>query len=199
MLLRESKNIVGRNAINNFGRSQTVDLLFEDVFEPLLGVRERSFHAFALVQTLHDFGNVQARFHVQVNKGLVRVIKASGIFFFQKRYHLRHSCFRRKDLVRALWRDVVEDVLLVCRVKIVCQLTFQPQELFDGIIEYNFIKQFSVKVLCLAFSGILVITAIAQKTELLQRDAGDFLKNFIGNDLVEVGKSGILCAIGHQK
>ena len=44
-----------------------------------------------------------------------------------------------------------------------------------------------------------VLKAIAQETELLQRDAGDFLENFIGNDLVEVGKSGILCAIGHQK
>ena len=199
MLLRESKNIVCRNAIDNFRRGQTIDLLFKDVFQPLLGVRECGFHTLALIQALHDFGNVQTRFHVQVNEGLVRVVKAAGIFFFQKRYHLGNSCFRRKDLVCALRRDVVEDVLLICRVKIVCQLMFQPQELFDGIIEYDFIKQLSVKVLCLACGGILVIAAIAQETELLQRDAGDFLENFIWNDLVEVGKGGILCAVGHQE
>ena len=41
MLLRESKNIICRNAIDNFGRGQTIDLLFKDMFQPLLGVRER--------------------------------------------------------------------------------------------------------------------------------------------------------------
>lgn len=145
MLLRESENIVGCNTIDNFRRSQTVDLLFKDMFQPLLGVRERGFHALALIQALHDFGNVQTRFHVQVNEGLVRVVKAAGIFFFQKRYHLCNGCFRRKDLVRALRRNVVEDVLFVRWVKIVCQLAFQPQELFDGIIEYDFIKQLPSK------------------------------------------------------
>ena len=50
-----------------------------------------------------------------------------------------------------------------------------------------------------ACGGILVIAAIAQEPELLQRDAGNLLENFIGNDLVKVGKGGILCTVGHQE
>lgn len=73
MLLRESENIVCRNAIDNFGRGQTVDLLFKDMFQPLLGVRECGFHMRSAIG-LPKSGPVGNLTHILENNGIMVVL-----------------------------------------------------------------------------------------------------------------------------
>ena len=53
--------------IDDFGRSQPIHLLFENVAQAFFGVRELLLHLLALIQPLDDFRDIKARFHIEVN------------------------------------------------------------------------------------------------------------------------------------
>ena len=53
--------------IYDFRWSKSVHLLFKDVFQTFLIFWESLFHLIALVQPLHNFGNIQTRFHTKDN------------------------------------------------------------------------------------------------------------------------------------
>ena len=84
---------------------------------------------------------------------------------------------RGKDLVGFLGRDVIEDILGAALVKVIRQFDLQVQKLLHRIVKHHRVEQVACKMLLLSSGLVDVRPAVPQKTELLQRDAGDLLKD----------------------
>lgn len=77
---------------DDFSWSQPIDLFLKDMAKAFFRVRELFLHSLTLIQALDDFRDVQTRLHIEVDKGLVRVIEASWILLFQHIHHLLDHC-----------------------------------------------------------------------------------------------------------
>ena len=55
-----TENVVRCDLIDNLGRCDSKDLLFEDMIEPLAAVGEKPVHPLAVVEAFDDFSNVEA-------------------------------------------------------------------------------------------------------------------------------------------
>ena len=105
--------------IYDFRRCKSIHLLFKDMLQAFLIVRELLFHFVTLVQTLYDLCNIQAGFHVQINKCLIRHIKAPRILLLQHIHHFLNHCLRCKYLVGFLRWNIIKYILYALFVKII--------------------------------------------------------------------------------
>ena len=197
--LCKAQNIADGNAVDDLGRRKPIDLLCKNMFQPLVIVRESLPHLLAAVEPLDDFGDVQTGLHVGVEKGLGGVIEAAGVFLLQQIHHLFHHPFGGEDLVGFLGRDVVEDILGAALVEVIRQLDLQVQKLLHRIVKHHGVEQMTGKVFLLPGGLVEVGTAVPQKAELLQRDAGDLLKDLVRDDLVKIRQCHGLVAVGHEE
>ena len=97
--------------IDDLSWSKPIYLMLKDVLQPLCFVRECLFHAVAVEQSLHNLGYIETRLHIQVSKGLARIIETTGILLLQHIDHLLHNTLGREDLIGLLRRDIVENIL----------------------------------------------------------------------------------------
>ena len=104
--------------IDNFRRSLSIYLLFKDMFQTFFTVRELLFHLIALVQPLHNLCNIQTRFHIQINKGLIWHIKATRILLFQHVHHFLNHCPLCEYLICFLWWNIIKYVLYALFIKL---------------------------------------------------------------------------------
>ena len=169
------------------------------MFQPGVIVREGLPHLLAAVKALDDFRNVQAGLHVGVQEGFAGVIEAAGVFLLQQIHHLFHHPLWGEDLVGFLGRDVVEDILGAALVKVIRQLDLQVQEFLHRIVEHHRVEQMTCKMLLLSGGLVKVGSAVPQKAELFQRDAGDLLKDLVRDDPVKVCQCHGLVAVGHEE
>ena len=154
--IAESEDIAQADAVNDFGRSAAEDLLCKDVVQPLRVVGEQRRHASALVKAGDDFGDIHARLHIEVGKCRVRVVKAARIFLFQPVHHILHDFLGREYLIGALRRDIVKNVALVIRLKIVRKLRALFHEFLHRVIEYDLVKQMPEKeILFVTFCSVV--------------------------------------------
>lgn len=154
--IAESEDIAQADAINNLGRSAAEDLLCKDVVQPLRVVGEQRRHASALIKAGDDFGDIHARLHIEVGKCRVRVVKAARIFLFQPVHHILHDLFRCEYLIGSLGRDIVKNVALVIRLKIIRQLRALFHEFLHRVIEYDLVKQMPEKeILFVTFCSVV--------------------------------------------
>ena len=135
-------------------------------------------------QAFDNFSEIQPGFHVQIGKGVCRIVENAGIFFFQRIQHQLHHFARRKNLAGFLRRDIVKNIFGLIFVKIISQRCPPVQEFLHGFIEYRFIKE---------------PVFIAQQAELRQGNARYFGKDGIIKRLVEICQCRIRRAISHQK
>lgn len=157
--------------IDDFCWSQSIDLFLKNMAKAFFRVRELFLHSLTLIQALDDFRDVQTRLHIEVDKGLVRVIEASGILLFQHIHHLLDHCLRGEDLVGLLRGDIVEDVLDTLFIKVIRQLFLEPKEFLHRVIEYDRVKEIARKLLFLPCLSVLVFTAVTEEPELVKGDA----------------------------
>ena len=108
--------------IYDFRWSKSVHLLFKDVFQTFLIVWELLFHLIALVQTLHNFGNIQTRFYIQINKCLIRHIKTARILLLQHVHHFLDHCLWCKYLIDFLRWNIIKYILYTLFIKIIGNL-----------------------------------------------------------------------------
>ena len=73
--LCKTQNVTDGNAVDDLGGRKAIDLFCEDMFQPLVVVREAAAYFLAAVKALDDFRNVQAGLHVGVQEGLAGVIE----------------------------------------------------------------------------------------------------------------------------
>ena len=175
----ESKNGIGCYQVDDPCRGHAVHLFCQDVTNALRAVRVQGFQLFAAEQAFHDFRDVKAGFHIQVCKGLVRVVEAAGILLFQLIDHFLYHPFGGEDLIGFLWGNVVEYVFILRLVKVVGKLQLLFPELRDGIIEHDLIKQMSCEVLRLAGFFIDIVSAVAQEadaaSEIFRRSCSQYV------------------------
>lgn len=196
--LCKAQNVADGNTVDDLGRGKPIDLLGKDMFQPGVIIREGLPHLLAAVKALDDFRNVQTGLHVGVQEGLARVIEAAGVFLLQQVYHLFHHPLGSEDLVGFLGRDVIEDILGAALVKVICQPDLQVQELLHRIVKHHRVEQVACKVLLLSGGLVDVRPAVPQKAELLQRDAGDLLKDLVRDDPIKIRQRHGLVAVGHD-
>lgn len=173
----KAQNVADGNAVDDLGGRKAIDLFCEDMFQPLVVVREAAAYFLAAVKPLDDFRDVQAGLHVGGEEDLVRVIEAAGVLLFQQIHHLFYHPLWGEDLVGFLRRDVVKDILGAALVEVIGQFHLQGKELLYRIIEHHRVEQMPVKVLLFAGGLVGVGPAVPQEAELFQRDAGDLLKD----------------------
>ena len=145
------------------------------MLQSLVLVREDFFHSFALKKAFHNLGRIKSGFHVEVNEGFIRIIKASWIIFFKFIYHFLNDPFWSEDLVIFLRRDVVEDIALDLLIKVIAEFLLLYEKASNGIIEDNRIKDISFEVSGFTCLFIDIVPAIAKETELIQSDAVDLV------------------------
>ena len=162
-------------------------------------VRELFLHSLTLIQALDDFRDVQTRLHIEVDKGLVRVIEASGILLFQHIHHLLDHCLRGEDLVGLLRRDIIEDVLDTLFIEIIRQLFLEPKEFLHRVIEYDRVKEIARKLLFFPCLSVLVLTAVTEEPELVKGDACHLKEHRIRDNGIEGCQRNGIIAIGHQE
>lgn len=97
-----SEDVVGRDLIDNLGRRDAIHLVFEDMRQTDMVIREVAAHCLAVVQALDDFGDIHARFHVQVGERVRRIVEAAGVLLLEHVDHLHHDFARGENLVGLL-------------------------------------------------------------------------------------------------
>ena len=199
MIPCKAQNVADGDAVDDLSGRKPIDLFGKNMFQPRVIVREGLPHLLAAVEPLDDFRNVQTGLHVGVEECLAGVIEAAGVFLLQQVHHLFHHPLGGEDLVGFLGRDVVEDILGAALVKVIRQLDLQIQKLLHRIVEHHGVEQVAGKVLLLAGGLVAVGAAVPQKAELLQRDAGDLLKDLVRDDLVKIRQRHALVAVGHEE
>lgn len=167
-ILIKTEDIRQCNVVDDFSWGQPIDLFLKDMAKPFFRVRELFLHSLTLIQALDDFRDVQARLHIEVDKGLVRVIETAGVLSFKHIHHLLDHCLRGEDLVGLLRRDIVEDVLDALFVKVIRQFFLEPKEFLHRIIEYHRVKEVPGKFLFLPCLSVLVLTAVTKEPELVK-------------------------------
>ena len=167
-VLVEAEDVRQCNMIDDFCWSQSIDLFLKNMAKAFFRVRELFLHSLTLIQALDDSCDVYAGFHVEVDKGFIRVIEASWILLFQHIHHLLDHCLRGEDLVGLLRRDIIEDVLDTLFIEIIRQLFLEPKEFLHRVIEYNRVKEIARKLLFLPCLSVLVLTAVTKETELVR-------------------------------
>ena len=140
-LLVEAKDVVGGDEIDDSRRRHAVHLMPEDMPDALSILRIRRLDRLTAIQALDDLGDIQAGFHIEIGKGIGRVIEASGVLLFQLIHHHLYHPAGSKDLVRLLRRDIIEDILFLRIVKIIGQLCPLFQEFLDRVVEHDLIEQ----------------------------------------------------------
>ena len=185
--------------IDDLGRSNAVHLMFEDMSQTNVIVREVSTHCLTVVQAFDDFGDVHARFHIQISERVGRIVEAAGILLLEHIDHLHHDFARSEDLIGLLRWHVVEDVLLVGLVKIVGKPSTQVNEFEHGIVEHDRIKQMTVEMFFRAGHTVRHISTVTQKPELVHGDAGHVLEHVVRDNTVERVERGVLISVGHQE
>ena len=70
-LVIKPEDIVCGDAIYNFCRSESKDLLAKDVLKALILAGVKAFHLFTAIQALYDFGNIESRLHIHIDEGFV--------------------------------------------------------------------------------------------------------------------------------
>ena len=135
-------------------------------------------------EAFDNFGKIQPGLHVQIGKGVCRIIENTGIFRFQRVQHQLHHLARGKNLVGFLRRDIVKNIFALILVKIISQRRPLVQKLLCGFIKYRFIKE---------------LIFIAQQAELRQGNARYFGKDGIIKRLVKIRQCRIRRAISHQE
>lgn len=83
----KAKNKSGSNKIYDTCRCKTINLMLQNMPYSLVVVGNLSTHLRVVIQSPNNLGNVKARLHIQIRKGLIRAIKDMGILFFQ---HINH-------------------------------------------------------------------------------------------------------------
>ena len=83
--------------IDDFCWSQSIDLFLKNMAKAFFRVRELFLHSLTLIQALDDFRDVQARLHIEVDKGFIRVIETAGILSFKHIHHFLDHCLRGED------------------------------------------------------------------------------------------------------
>lgn len=197
--LCKAQNAADGNAVDDLSRGKPVDLLGKDMFQPGVIVREGLPHLLAAVKALDDFRNVQAGLHVGVQEGLAGVIEAAGVFLLQQVHHLFHHPLGGEDLVGFLGWDVVEDVLGAALIKVIRQLDLQVQKFLHRIVKHHRVEQVACKMFLLSGGLVDVRPTVPQKAELLQRDAGDLLKDLVRDDPVKIRQRHSPVAVGHEE
>ena len=197
--LCKAQNVADGNAVDDLSGRKPIDLFSKDMFQPGVIVREDLPHLLAAVKALDDFRNVQAGLHVGVEECLAGVIEAAGVFLLQQVHHLFHHPLWGEDLVGFLGWDVIKDILGAALVKVIRQLDLQIQEFLHRIVKHHRVEQVACKMLLLSGGLVDVRSAVPQKAELFQRDAGDLLKDLVRDDLVKVRQRHVLVAIRHEE
>ena len=198
-LFIKPKDVAGCDPVDDLRRSKTVDLMLKDVAQPLGAVRKLLLHLLTLIKTFDDLRDIQTGFHIQIDKGLILIIKASGILLLQNIDHVFHHIFGCEDLVGLLRRDIVKNVFHTLFIKIVGEFLLQCHELHDGIVKDHRIEQLPFEFLFLSGLRINILPAVTQKPELLQRDTCHFHKHLIRDDMVKSSQRDRLIAVCHEE
>ncbi len=205
MYAAEAENVAHADAVYDFRRSAAVHLSCEDVIQPFAVIRIQGLHPPALIKPRHDFSYIHSRLHIKVGECHVRVVKASGVLALQPVNHIPDDFFRREYLIGALRGNIIEDVSLPPRLKIVREFGTLSHKFLHCVVEYDLVEQMSVKVPFLAFFRY-VIPAVAQHTELVKRHAPTVLRidrNFpeylLRHERIEVRERRVLVAVGHEE
>lgn len=190
---------MGRDLIDNLGRRDAIHLVFEDMCQTNVIIREVASHCLVVVQTLDNFGNVHTRFHIQVGERVRRIVEAARILLFEHIDHFHYDFARGEDLVGLLGWYIVKDVFFVGFIEIVGEFAAQMDEFKHGIIEHNRVEQVAVEMFFFTGHTVRHFSAVAQKPELVHGDAGDILEYTVRNDAVERFKCGVLVSVGHEE
>ena len=127
------------------------------------------------------------------------IIVAAGVLLLEHFDHLLDDLARGVDLVRLLGRNIVEDIFGLILVEVIGQLAAQAEELADRIVEDDGVEELAAKVLRLSGVFVLVVAAVPQEAELLERDARHILEDLLGDNGVEGIKRDGLIAVGHEE
>ena len=121
-----AKKIFADNAVNNFGRRKAVNLPRQNMFKNFFSVVGviRIFFV-AIKNSLDNFGNEHAGFHVEVNKFLIGIGEDIGVELFQFVNHFDNDTARSKNLIGTLRRYEVKNIFIVIGREVVGKLTFQ--------------------------------------------------------------------------
>lgn len=93
---KELRKMVRRNQVDNPHRGHAVHLLVQNVTDTRLVIRDQRLHLLAAVQPLDDLYDAEPGFHVQVDKGLDRIVKAARVVRLQYVHQLLHNPLRHK-------------------------------------------------------------------------------------------------------
>ena len=160
--------------------------MLQNMPNTLLFIRKQFLHLLRTEQAFHKFRDVESGLHVKIRERVVRVIKTARIVFLELIGHLHNDTAGRKDLVRALRRNVIEYILSLRLVKVICERTPLLQKCSNRIIKDGLIKELSRKLLFLTALLIQIATAVSKETKFIASDTGDFKEHFRLNIFLKV-------------
>lgn len=213
-LLAEAEDIAQADAVDDLRRRAAVDLAREDMIQPHTLVRIERLEARTLVEAPYDLGHIHARFHIEVGERRLRIVEAARVLPLEPIHHIPYHALRRENLIRLLRRDVVEDIPFRIRREIVRELPALPHKLLDCIIEHHRIEEMAVEMpfMCLiadlppAFILLVVVAAVAQHAERIERDAlttlrvhRDLPEHLRGDERIEILQRRIFVAVRHEE
>ena len=128
-----------------------------------------------------------------------RIIKAAGILARECIHHLLHNTTRRKNLIRLLRWDIVENILLLRLIKVVREFLSLLQELRNRVVKYHLIENMTREMILCPRLRIPICPAITQKAEFCLTDARDFLEYIVICIVIEICERHICIAVRHDK
>ena len=103
--LIEPQNVIRRDEIDDARWCHPIDLMLQNMPNPLRVIRIFCFYFVRVIEPLHNLRDIEPRLHIKIRKRMRRIIKAAGILALEFIHHLLHNTARRKDLIRLLRRD----------------------------------------------------------------------------------------------